>query len=102
MKIGRLKESIAYIFLALFLLMKMAGLHVLTHQYDQDQIVHCTVCHQVKISNHTPVLLSDAPDSTSHNLKSGHRPEIVRERNLLIDNTPTPDQLFSRPPPFSL
>lgn len=100
MKTGHLKNSITYIFLALFISMNLAGLHALTHQYDHDQITHCAVCHQVKTSNQTPALLSAASGSTPHDLKPGHDHEIVRTRDFLVDNTPTPDQLYSRPPPF--
>lgn len=103
MKIGRLKNSITYLFLVLFLSMKMMGLHVLTHSGDQDHLIHCVICDHAIVSNHTPVVPADLQDFTFESVEIlVHNETIITSYDFFSCDTITPDQLFSRPPPTSI
>ena len=64
MKNSRLKNSITYLFLVLFLSMKMAGLHVLSHSDDNEHAISCTICDHAITNNLTPVLAAEIQDFT--------------------------------------
>ena len=102
MKTGRLKNSITYLFLVLFLSMKMTSLHVLTHSGDQDHILHCVVCDHAVVSNLTPVVPADLQDFTVESVEIFVQNEIITAYDFFSCGTITPDQLFSRPPPASI
>ncbi|MCK0192066.1 hypothetical protein [Arenibacter sp. F20364] len=102
MKNSRLKNSISILFLALFLSMKMAGLHVLSHTDDKEHALHCYICDHAVSHNLTPAISTDIPDYGIKNTES--LPQIEKSDNYdsVVSNTIAPDQLFSRPPPTSL
>ncbi|MGS2762794.1 hypothetical protein [Sinomicrobium sp. M5D2P9] len=102
MKVSRIKNSVTYLFLVLFIGMKMAGLHVLTHNDDKDHLVHCAVCDHIITGNHTPVLPSDTEEFRLQNEEPVVVKEIAGEYHFVYGNTDIPNHLFSRPPPASL
>lgn len=102
MKNGRLKNSITCLFLVLFISMKMAGLHVLSHTNDKDHAIHCTICDHAITHNLTPALTPDLQDFTIENTEPIVQREIIKNYNFIISSTIATDQLFSRPPPFLL
>ncbi|WP_111307873.1 hypothetical protein [Confluentibacter sediminis] len=103
MKQGRLKHSITYLLLVVFISMKMAGLHVLSHTDDKDHALHCVVCDQAITHNFTPALTPDSQEfvigeTTAYLVKK----EISKSYGFIISNTLAANQLFSRPPPSLL
>lgn len=103
MKNGRLKNTITSLFLVLFLSMKMAGLHVLYHTDDKDDVPHCTVCDHAIVNNLIPLLSPDLPNFTIENTEFiTSRGENSIDYNCIILGKIVSGQLFSRPPPFLL
>ncbi len=102
MKNGRLKNSITYLLLVLFLSMKIAGLHVLLHSDDKDNVIHCTVCDHAITHNLIPALTPDLNGLTINNIKTISQIEITKNYSFIISGAIASDQLFSRPPPSLL
>lgn len=99
MKIEGLKNYITYIFIVIFLSLKVAGLHLLTH--DDDGIEHCEICDLVSITNFTPAAVSD---NTQSNVCSTFefytQKNVIRHYNFVYSSDIHITNLFSRPPPF--
>jgi len=55
------KRHIALFFVSLFLLIKVAGLHVLTHDVDAADVQHCEICLVETAVNFTPLIEGDNP-----------------------------------------
>ena len=102
MKISRLKNSISFLLLALFLSMKMAGLHVLSHTDDKEHALHCYICDHAITHNLTPALTPDTQDFIIENTEFVVQTELTKNYSFIISSTIATDQLFSRPPPFLL
>jgi len=102
MKNGRLKNSIAFLLLALFLSMKMLGLHAFSHENDKDHAVQCAICDHVIANDLTPILTPDSQDFTIDGIEYIIQREISKSYSFIISNTIASNQLFSRPPPFLL
>lgn len=102
MKISRLKNSITLFFLALFLMMKMGGLHVLVHTDDSDHDLDCIICDHTITHNLTPILNPDLQDFSIENIKFLVQIETAKNYTFIISSTIASYQLFSRPPPFLL
>lgn len=100
MKIGHLKNYIAFIFVAIFLFLKVAGLHVLTH--DDDNIEHCDVCDLVTATNFTPIIGDTAQNQIEGNFEFCLQANTINDYNFVYRATTNIDCLFSRPPPFSI
>lgn len=99
MKKSRLKNSITYLLLALFISMKMTGLHVLSHT-DDDHSLQCTICDYAITHNLTPVLTPDSHDFPKENNEYFISRDIFKSYSFIIEGNISTDQLFSRPPPF--
>ncbi len=99
---GYLKNSITFIFLALFLSAKMVGLHALTHADDKDHAIHCTICDHAIAHELTPVIASDFQEVKIVNPHFFVENDIINHYDFYNCGTITTDQLFSRPPPFLL
>lgn len=100
MKDGRLKNSITYIFLVLFVSMKLAGLHVLSQTDEKDHAIHCAICDHTITNNLTPALNPDLQEFTIKNTEPFVQKEIIENYNIIISGTIATNQLFSRPPPI--
>lgn len=100
MESNRLKNSIAYLFLVLFLSMKVGGLHVLSHTDDKDHTSHCTICDHTVASDLTPLVTPDTLDFSVENTEHFVQREVIKNYDFIISGTITAEQLFSRPPPF--
>lgn len=98
-KIGRIKNFVAYTFAIAFLLLKVAGLHVFTH--DQDNVEHCEVCDLVSISNFTP-LVNDVAESPIIGEVCFYADVVISRYSFTYSKTTHITCLFSRPPPSSL
>lgn len=102
MKNSRLKNSFSILFLALFLTMKMAGLHVLSHTDDKEHALHCYICDHAVSHNLTPAISPDIPDYGIKNTEFSLQIEKPENYHFVVSSTIAPDQLFSRPPPALL
>lgn len=103
MKIGRLRNTVTYLLLVLFISMKMAGLHALAHADDNsnhDHAIHCLICDQALLNNLTPVLATDIQDFGIENTEAIVQQEISDNYSALMARAISKDQLFCRPPPF--
>ncbi|SDM54435.1 hypothetical protein SAMN04488514_11098 [Kriegella aquimaris] len=99
---GRLKHSISYFLLVLFLSVKMAGLHVLSHSDDKDHALNCAICDHTTAHNQVPVIAPDLPDFKVHKFEVSFLQEANTHYTFIGARTLDSDQLFSRPPPFLL
>ncbi|SFB90323.1 hypothetical protein SAMN04489722_101221 [Algibacter lectus] len=102
MKTSRIKNSITYSLLVLFLTMKMAGIHALLHIDDKDHAPHCVICDHTTANNLTPAITPNLQDFKIENTEPIVQREIIKNYNFIISCTIATDQLFSRPPPFLL
>lgn len=100
MKSNRLKNSITCLLLVIFISMKMAGLHTLSHIDDTSPSLGCTTCDYIISHNLTPTLLLNIIDYTFEAIKYSLQIKKSGNYNFLISNTIAANQLFSRPPPF--
>ncbi|MBQ4913330.1 hypothetical protein J8L85_02690 [Maribacter sp. MMG018] len=97
---GLVKHTIGFFFLSIFLMVKMAGLHVLAHDIDQDHYAHCVVCDHVVKIQHTPEIFPLTPDYTVALIAPTPQKIITQEYKFLLDGILASDRLFSRPPPL--
>lgn len=102
MKISPIKNSITFVFIALFFTMKMAGLHMLSHTNDEDHEIHCAICDYAITHNLTPLLTLNLQDFTIENREPIVLGQINKSYSFIITSTIATNQLFSRPPPFLL
>lgn len=99
---GRLKHIVTGFFLVLFLSVKIAGLHVLSHCDDKDNLVHCAVCDLTTAQNMLPAIAPDLPDFTVGPFEETGLCPSNKEYVFMGNGTLGSDQLFSRPPPSTL
>ncbi len=100
MKPNHIRNSIAYLFLALFLSMKLLGLHSLTHENDKEHDEHCVICDQAIINNLTPILTSNLQSIEIKSVELDINTEIIKKYNFIIISGICLDKLLSRPPPL--
>jgi len=101
MQKGFCKHSIGFFFLTIFLMVKMAGLHVLAHDGDQDDYAHCIVSDYIVKSQHTPEIAPLDAEVLIVMVEPFPEVEISQEYSFLSVGILTSSQLFSRPPPIS-
>lgn len=101
MKIGHLKNYIAYTFVAIFLSLKVAGMHVFTHD-DNDAVEHCEVCNLVSTNNLTPIINDTAQDYVGNNYEFCLQRKVISHYHFDYSTATNITSLFSRPPPFSI
>ena len=105
MKTHQFKNRITYLFLVLFILMKIAGLHAALHtdvNNDDHHALHCLICDRVNANNLTPVLPPDSQDFSIENYELAVQREISENYSFIISNAIPDNLLFCRPPPFLL
>lgn len=102
MKNGYLKNSITYLFLAIFLSTKLASFHVINHAEDKEHALHCTICDHIVTTNSTPVVVADVAEFTFENKEFYFPIQPKNHYSFEISGEIASDQLFSRPPPVAL
>lgn len=93
------KHITATFFITLILLFKVAGLHALTHNGDENEAQHCEVCDIVTTTNFTPALQAKTVVLSN--------PKVFLLKTPIAKNTITTSfinryldsYLFTRPPP---
>jgi len=102
-KISRKKYTITYLFLVLFLSMKITGMHALLHSdHNKELIIHCTVCENAIAHNLTPSLTPNLEEYSINNVELQVQSEVINNYNFISSSVIASNQLFSRPPPFLL
>ncbi|CAZ98511.1 hypothetical protein [Zobellia galactanivorans] len=99
MKNGSLKNSITFLFLALFITAKMAGLHVFSHTDDENHGVDCAICVHINTNNLTPSITPDSQDLVIENIEYFQPEKITEAYDFVVSSVISADQLLSRPPP---
>lgn len=97
---NRLKNSIAYVFLALFISMKLANFHVFTHTEDSGHLIHCMICDTAIANDHfNPVLPNSIPDFGISPQIFISKKEPLPVYHFEFSSAEVYNHLFSRPPP---
>jgi hypothetical protein len=98
MKNSLFKHSIVSFFLVLFLSVKIAGLHALSHFNADDHDAPCELCDYTYL---TPVLSADTQQFSIEKIELILVNDFLNYYNFNSSNKIASNQLFSRPPPFS-
>lgn len=95
------KQGIGLLFLTIFLMVKMAGLHVLVHDEDRNHYAHCVVGDLIVKTQHSPELFPSEADFEVLIVRSNPTNQISQEYRFLSVGILASSQLFCRPPPLS-
>jgi len=96
-----MKNSITYLFIILFLSVKMVGLHALTHEGDMND-THCEICDHAVINNSTPIVNLVPQEFIIKNTELIVSKPSIKHNRFINYYTIATDQLFCRPPPYIL
>ncbi|MDO6739425.1 hypothetical protein [Wenyingzhuangia sp. 2_MG-2023] len=103
MKFSTIKNSITFLFLFLFLSVKMAGLHAFFHADEQDDdTTTCLVCEHTVVHNLTPILDTSIQEYKIEQQELYLYNDVIGCNNFIVLSSIPVNQLFSRPPPFIL
>ncbi len=93
------KHFISLFFIALFLLFKVAGLHVLSHDVDDLDIEHCEVCHITISANFTPILGTNTTIVPQKQYLLSEQKLLSLVPYFIYSDQLLSSYLFARPPP---
>lgn len=96
MKIGFFKIYITYTLLSIFILSKVASLHVITHD---ENVEDCEICYVATINNLTPIINNAPQHDINNDSESYFQLEIIDYYDFTYRSTINFTNLFSRPPP---
>lgn len=96
-----MKNSITYLFIILFLSIKMIGLHALTHEDDKND-THCEICDHAVINDSTPLATLSPQEFLIENTELIIGKPSIKRYRFINSYAIANDQLFCRPPPFTL
>lgn len=102
MKLSLIKQNITYLLLVLFLMMKIAGLHELSHCDDDKDHDTCAICDHTIVNQVTPTISPVIVDFKIENISFFLKKEITYNYNYTLPNAIITGALCSRPPPFTL
>ncbi len=96
------KNFVTLFFVTLFFVVKVAGLHALSHHDDDSNIQHCEVCEISTAVNFTPLL--EAEPTVLQNSAFLFVKQQLNDKALaaIYNNKYLSGYLFTRPPPQSL
>ena len=96
---NRVKYNLSWVFLAAFMLIKVAGLHDITHNDDVDDAEDCVWCHLAGTDKNTPIITSEINFEVEDLLPL--EPTFVVNNYSSVATEKTPFCLiFNKPPPF--
>lgn len=98
MNVSAIKHSISCFLLVLFLSMKLVGLHTFCHS-DDNHDEPCKICEFAITYNLTPILSLESHEFSIETFENVNNNLVTINYNLLVSNTITTSNLFSRPPP---
>ena len=95
---NRVKNNLSWVFLTAFILIKVAGLHGITHTDDVDDAQDCVWCHLAGTDNNTPLISAETTFEVE---------EIILQESILVVNNYTSVAtektpfclIFNKPPP---
>ena len=99
MKLSIVKNSITYLLLALFLSMKMAGIHSLSHSDESGDAIYCAICDSSIDHNLTPTLVPNSIDFEVSTTTFTLQKEEIVNYNFSLSKNKKLRKLLSRPPP---
>jgi len=95
---NRVKYNLSWFFLAAFMLIKVAGLHGITHTDDADDAQDCVWCHLVGTDKNTPLISAETTFEVEETLLQ--KPTLVINNYTSLAPEKTPFCLiFNKPPP---
>lgn len=95
---AQIKQTLSLLFLAIFLITKITGLHVLTHD-DSEVKDDCAICHVLVTDQQTAVLLQESEEFVPTPFYPVFQEQQLSSRSLFYQGTLHSYHLFSRPPP---
>jgi len=102
MKPSRIKHTITYLLLVLFLSMKITGLHALSHTTDDTVDDVCAICDHAIAHNLTPIIFPSTVDFHIENKVLPIEKKFASNYKTTVINTIVTSKLFCRPPPSLL
>ena len=95
---NRVKHNLSWFFFAAFMLIKVAGLHGITHTDDADDAQDCVWCHLAGTDKNTPLISAETTFEVE---------EIILQEPILVVNNYTSVAtektpfclIFNKPPP---
>lgn len=97
----KVKRHIAFFYVALMLIFKVAGLHAITHNADETDLQHCEVCVFTTVVSLTPFLEADIPDLIQKNNYVVEQKLKFTAQNVAFSNQHLSSYHLTRPPPFA-
>lgn len=94
----RLKNSTAFVFLFAFMLIKVVGLHSLTHQDNVDEATDCVWCHLSGVDQNTPVIASKANFELAP-IHFHKEREVINHYTSVNSSKKPVCLIFNKPPP---
>ncbi|SHI69109.1 hypothetical protein SAMN04488096_103338 [Mesonia phycicola] len=96
---NKVKISLSWLFLTAFMLIKVAGLHSLTHQDDLKHTKTCMWCHLSGTDNNTLLLVSEAIFDLQEVVPQDITITNNNYNSLASEKTPV-CLIYNKPPPF--
>ena len=94
-----MKQHIALFYVTLILLVKVAGLHVLTHEIDTAEAQHCEVCLVETAINLTPLIEAESPAIPETVFYFSEQEQITKISHVAISSSYLGSYHSTRPPP---
>lgn len=95
----KVEHIIAMFFVTMILLFKVAGVHVLTHHVNDDDIQHCEVCHITTAASFTPILDVDSTVLPQPEYFFTEQKLNNCSKSVVFNNRHLSSYLYTRPPP---
>lgn len=95
----KIKHIIAFFFIALILLIKVAGLHALSEHSDETDVEHCEICHISSAASFTPFLKTEFTVLLPTDFFFSEQKSINNNIYVAFNNWYLESNLFTRPPP---
>ncbi len=95
----RVKYSLSWFFLAAFMLIKVSGLHGITHKDDVNDAKDCVWCHLSGTDKNTPLIAAEEAFELQEIPSQESTIVINNYTSLATEKTPA-CLIFNKPPPF--
>ncbi|MBW2961613.1 hypothetical protein [Mesonia aestuariivivens] len=93
------KHILSWVFLVTFILIKVSGLHGITHTNDKDDAKDCVWCHLAGTDQNTPLIAADTIFDFQEILVQETTLVINNYKSISTEKTPF-CLIFNKPPPF--
>ena len=96
---NRVKYSLSWFFLAAFMLIKVSGLHDITHKDDVNDDKDCVWCHLSGTDKNIPLIAAEEAFELQEIPSQESSIVINNYTSLATEKTPV-CLIFNKPPPF--